>query len=132
MVDKFLELVKGGADSQQHLATCLHRLVLPLLTAALASGEDVVSKDNMDFIIKDMLGTSKTARGLTGGFSHALSSTGLGWPERWVLGALWDQGLVATCGKSGSNAVRDLPSIHASPAADLAAGTLCGGTRLFR
>lgn len=104
MVDKFLELVKGGAASQQHLATCLHRLVLPLLTAALASGEDVVSKDNMDFIIKDMLGTSKTARGLTGGFLHPLSlSTGRGWPERWVLGALWDQGRVAACGKSGSN-----------------------------
>ena len=67
MVDKFLEVVKGGAASQRHLTTCLHRLVLPLLTTALAGSEDVVSKSSMDFIMKDMLGTSKTAKGLTGG-----------------------------------------------------------------
>ncbi len=65
MVDHFLKLVKGGKTPQEHLATCLHRLVLPMLTAAVAAGEDAVSKENIDFIVHDVLDT-RNPRNLAG------------------------------------------------------------------
>lgn len=55
MIDHFLKMVKGRAASQQHLTNVLNRLVLPMLTRAVANKEDVVSKENLDWITKEML-----------------------------------------------------------------------------